>query len=206
MGYKFYYFNARGRGETTRLILVAAGQNFEDVRFEPNQWCEHKPKSPSGQAPFLEIPEGKKLCQSRAIQRYLGNKFNLYGSNDLEKYTIDAVSDTISDLFQEYNSVRFTTDPAEKKKKEEAFYGTKGPDIMNLLQKFLSEGKPGTLAGGKLSWADLELFVAIEMLDLGGPESKALLQKYPSMLDHAKAIKALPKIAAYLAKRPVTSM
>jgi hypothetical protein len=35
--YKLYYFNARGRAETSRLILVAASQKFEDIRYEGDQ-------------------------------------------------------------------------------------------------------------------------------------------------------------------------
>jgi glutathione S-transferase len=53
--YKLNYFNGRGRAELVRLVFAAAGQEYEDVRFEREQWPEHKNKSPTGQVPFLEV-------------------------------------------------------------------------------------------------------------------------------------------------------
>ncbi len=41
--YKLYYFNVRGRGELTRLILHCAGVPFEDFRFEGKEWPAIKP-------------------------------------------------------------------------------------------------------------------------------------------------------------------
>ena len=41
--YKLIYFNARGRGELSRLILHCAGVPFEDFRFEMKEWPAIKP-------------------------------------------------------------------------------------------------------------------------------------------------------------------
>lgn len=71
VNYKLYYFNARGRAELIRLIFVVAGQTFEDIRFEMNEWPEYKKISPLGQAPFLEMIDDKdrifRLGQSLSI-------------------------------------------------------------------------------------------------------------------------------------------
>lgn len=56
--YKLNYFNGRGKAEPIRLLFAAAGQKYEDVRFERETWPQYKPKSPTGQAPFIEINEG----------------------------------------------------------------------------------------------------------------------------------------------------
>ncbi len=53
--YKLNYFNTRGRAELARLVFAAAGQQYEDTRFEREQWPENKKRSPTGQAPFLEV-------------------------------------------------------------------------------------------------------------------------------------------------------
>lgn len=69
--YKLYYFNSKGRAELVRLVFAAAGQEYEDVRFEREQWPEHKDKAPFGQCPFIEVYEGDKkefaLSQSVSI-------------------------------------------------------------------------------------------------------------------------------------------
>jgi hypothetical protein len=40
--YKLTYFNLRGRAELSRLILHHAGVQFEDFRFEMNEWPQYK--------------------------------------------------------------------------------------------------------------------------------------------------------------------
>jgi glutathione S-transferase len=55
--YKLNYFNGRGRAEPTRLVFAAAGVEYEDFRWEREQWPDHKARSPTGQAPFLEVKD-----------------------------------------------------------------------------------------------------------------------------------------------------
>ena len=40
--YKLHYFNLRGRAELCRLIFAYAGQEYEDHRFEFDEWPEIK--------------------------------------------------------------------------------------------------------------------------------------------------------------------
>ncbi len=76
--YKLYYFNVRGRGEIARLIFAAAGQQYEDIRYEHDQWPAHKAEMPLVQMPVLEV-DGVKLPQSGAIARFLAKQSNLAG-------------------------------------------------------------------------------------------------------------------------------
>ena len=41
--YTVYYFPARGRAEPCRLVLAAAGANWEDVRKGGDDWQKIKP-------------------------------------------------------------------------------------------------------------------------------------------------------------------
>lgn len=71
--YKLYYFNSRGRAEIIRLLFAAAGQKYEDIRFERDDWPKYKPNAPFGKAPFLEVKENghtTSLAQSIAISKF----------------------------------------------------------------------------------------------------------------------------------------
>jgi glutathione S-transferase len=53
--YSLHYFNARGRGEIIRLIFVQAGQKFEDLRHNTDEWAKLKSQMPLGHVPVLGI-------------------------------------------------------------------------------------------------------------------------------------------------------
>lgn len=53
--------------------------------------------TPFGQVPVLEV-DGKKVCQSTSISRYLAKKYGLAGKDDWEALEIDVAVDTIHDL------------------------------------------------------------------------------------------------------------
>ena len=42
-GFELVYFNGRGRGEVSRLLFQAAGQQFVDTRIEMADWPKFKP-------------------------------------------------------------------------------------------------------------------------------------------------------------------
>ena len=42
---KVIYFNARGRAETTRMILAQGGVEFEDQRVTREEWEKMKPST-----------------------------------------------------------------------------------------------------------------------------------------------------------------
>ena len=53
---------------------------------------------PGGVLPVMEV-DGIQLSQSMTIARFLANKFNLAGSNPLEKAQADMVVDCVTDFF-----------------------------------------------------------------------------------------------------------
>ncbi|CAF3468100.1 unnamed protein product [Rotaria sp. Silwood1] len=109
--YKLYYFNGRGRAEATRLLFTVAGQKFEDIRYEREEWPAHKSEMPLGQVPVLEV-DGVKLVQSMAIARFLAKRFGLYGKDELQQARVDAVIDTAVDLMLKFAPVPKGYDPA----------------------------------------------------------------------------------------------
>ena len=111
---KFYYFNLHARGELTRLILAAAGREYEDIRFGFDKWPEYKPKMILGQCPVLELGDGTQIPQSMTIARYVAREAGLAGSDNLESAKIDAVVDTQKDV----NEVFYTKVFFEKMKQK----------------------------------------------------------------------------------------
>ena len=96
--YKLIYFNFRGRAEVARHLFDLAGQEFEDKRLSFDEWRSFKADFPFQQLPVLEVTEeqdGKtyRIAQSHAITRFLAQRFNLAGKNDIERAQCDMINE-----------------------------------------------------------------------------------------------------------------
>ncbi|CAF0988664.1 unnamed protein product [Rotaria sordida] len=197
--YKLHYFNLRGRGEVARLIFAAAGQQFDDIRYERAEWPSHKAEMPLGQIPVLEF-NGVKLPQSLAIARFLAKQFQFAGKDNLEQAKVDAVADTVADLMAKYG-------PTYKEQME-----TKN---QACIQKFLAEELPRHLTnletlgqmysdggyffvGNHLTWVDLFLY---DLLETIRQHDDHILVKYSWLKYNHEEVEKQPKIAAYLKSR-----
>ncbi|UJR07814.1 hypothetical protein I4U23_012097 [Adineta vaga] len=202
VSYKLYYFNGRGRAETARLVFAAAGQKYEDVRFEQEQWPAHKSEMPLGQVPVLEF-DGVKLPQSTAIARFLAKQFQLAGKDNFEQAKVDAVVDTINDLVNKYTPVRWEKDEAKKKELTTKFFAEELPKhLQNLETLGKLYGNGGHFfVGNSLTWADL-LFYDISQTTI---ETEATsLDKFAWLKQNRAEVEKQPKIAEYLKNRPKT--
>ncbi|MDL1139939.1 hypothetical protein PS029_21580, partial [Yersinia pestis] len=86
-----HYFNARGRMESIRWLLAAAGVEFEEKLIESPEDLDKLRNDGSlmfQQVPMVEM-DGMKLVQSRAILNYIATKYNLYGKDTQERLLID---------------------------------------------------------------------------------------------------------------------
>ena len=59
---KLTYFNARGRAETSRLILAMAGADYQDDRLSGEQFAALKP-----QLTFGQVGGRKHYCQRKKV-------------------------------------------------------------------------------------------------------------------------------------------
>jgi glutathione S-transferase len=201
--YKLLYFNGRGRAEVSRLIFAAAGQKYEDARFEREQWPTLKSQMPLGQVPVLEV-DGVKLPQSLPIARFLAKQFHLAGKDNFEQAKVDAVVDTIGDLMAAFLPVRREEDAAKKQELTKKFLTEELPKhLQNLetLAKLYGNGGP-FFVGNNLTWADLFFYDIGETLltiDANG------LDKNQWLKNNRAEVEKQPKIAQYLKNRPKTS-
>ncbi|XP_038222288.1 glutathione S-transferase 2-like [Zerene cesonia] len=195
----FKYFEVKALGESTRLLLAYGGQEFEDQRIPFDQWPSHKPSTPFGQLPVLEI-DGKQYAQSIAIGRYLGRKYGLAGDDAEQDFEIDQNVDFVNDLRAKAAVVQYEPDAEIKAKKHEEQSKNIYPALLNKLDEIIKKNN-GHIAAGKLTWGD---FIFAGMFDY----LKVMLQmpdlekKYPSFQQVIDAVYANPKVKAYSENAP----
>lgn len=200
--YKLYYFNGRGRAEIARLIFAAAGQKFEDIRYEGSEWPAHKAEMPLGQMPVLEY-DGIKIPQSMSIARFLAKQFDLAGKDNLEQAKADAVVDTSIDLALKYIPIHLQSDENKKAEEMKTFLADELPKhLRNLetLAKLYGDGGH-FFVGNHLTWADLEIY---DMLGVILDKNPDIFQSFSWLQKHRQEVEKQPNIAEYLKNRSKT--
>ncbi|CAF1149721.1 unnamed protein product [Adineta steineri] len=200
--YKLTYFNGRGLAEVSRLIFVVAGEKFEDVRYEHDQWPAHKAEMPIGHIPVLEV-DGVQLPQSAAIARFLAKQFHLAGKDNFEQAKVDAVVDTLYDTLNAFLPSLLEQDPVKKEELTKKFFSEQLPKhLQNLETLGKLYGNGGHFFVGKqLTWADL-LFYNFGQTFI---EAEAdCLSSFSWLKQNRAEVEKQPKIVEYLKNRPKT--
>ncbi|CAF3352954.1 unnamed protein product [Rotaria socialis] len=200
--YKLYYFNGRGRAEISRLIFAVAGQKYEDIRYEGEQWPEHKSEMPLGQMPVLEF-DGTKLPQSVSIARFLAKQFQLAGKDNFEQAKVDAVVDTIGDLLTKFVAARWAPNESERDELIKKFVAdevAKHFKNLDILGKLYGNGG-AFFVGNHLTWADLLFYDFGEtLLGLDGD----CLNNFPWLKQNRAEVAKQPKVAEHIKNRSET--
>lgn len=201
--YKLTYFNTRGLAEFSRLILAYAGVDYEDVRIEREKWAELKPSTPFGHLPVLEV-DGVVIAESRAIARFLAKEHGIAGKNNLEAARCDMLVDGLFDLFVHLGKWVLESDPVKKEELGKNFLKVVLPPVLDNYGKLLKENNGSDyFVGGQLTWADIAVAHSIWMLTDIAPSA---LENHPLLTRFMKKILNIPKIKAWIDKRPVTPM
>ncbi|CAF3123690.1 unnamed protein product [Rotaria socialis] len=197
--YKLYYFDGRGRGEISRLILAAAGQKFEDIRYQKNEWPSHKSEMPLGQIPVLEI-DGIKLPQSMTIARFLARQFHLTGKDNLEQAKVEAVADTATDLLNKFGPIIWYQEEPQKKASIDEFFANELPKHLRNLETLAKAYNEGSsfFVGKNLTFADLCVYDVLEnILEVDAN----ILDQYPWLKTNGQKVAKHPNVAIYLESR-----
>ncbi len=153
--YILHYFGANGRGAIPRAILTYGKADWTNDIIKKEDWPKIK-KSDLCEFEFLPVLEvdGKKYCESHAINLYLAEVFNLMGKDPEENYQITNVLMCFDDFMRPIWDCMFAPDdkkPELKKKAEEKlkfFFG-------KLEKKYVDLGKGKHFIGDKFTLADI---------------------------------------------------
>ena len=196
------YFDFHGgRGEPARLALSIGGIPFEDDRVKPGEWESRKANTPFGALPVLEV-DGQVVAQSNAIDRYVGKLANLYPTDPWQAALCDEVMGAVEDIGSKIGATLFIPEEQKRTQRKELVEGPI-PFYLTRLERRLEEHGGQYFAEGRLSVADLKVFVFIRQLKSGVldhvpadlPDRVA-----PRLVEHYGRVKTDPRIKAYYAK------
>ncbi|XP_053315602.1 glutathione S-transferase 3-like [Spea bombifrons] len=192
---KLYYFNGRGKMESIRWLLAAAGVEFEEVFLETREQYEALLKAEAflfQQVPMVEI-DGMKLVQTKAIQQYIAGKHNLYGKDLKERAIIDMYVGGTTDLM-DIILLHPLLLPEEKKRHIEVIGQKAKNRYFPVYEKVLQDHGEMFLVGNQFSWADIQLLEAILMVEEKCPD---ILSHFPLLQSFKKRISEIPTIKAF---------
>lgn len=208
--YKLTYFNVRGLAEISRILFALAKIDYEDYRY-PFEIINNEYKrdlflsdqnsgkldSSMGKLPVLTIKNDNlsiDICQSKAIERYLANKFGFMGENEIETARIDSICECIRDF----------RDSFYKLSEEDKVNYLKTTFKENLLKfiKILDQDSKFSI-GNKISLADITIYNFISSLEKY-KETINISEEFPKINEIINNVLSVEEIKNWISNRPQT--
>ena len=216
MRYELYYWpGIQGRGEFIRLALEEAAADYVDVGREPGGMDKMMAlldgddvARPSFAPPFLKA--GRLMIgQSANILLYLGGRTGLGPKAEADRLWTHQIQLTIADLVVEAHDTHhplggdfyYEDQKPEALRRSGLFRKSRIPLFLGWFETILSRNPKGDrhLVGGRLTYADLSLFQAVEGLRYAFPKTmKRAERAVPKVVALHDAVRDRPRIAAYL--------
>eukprot|EP01066_Platyproteum_vivax_P000698 Platyproteum_vivax@DN1076_c0_g1_i1.p1 len=196
-----HYFDFKGRAFCLRLAFNLGGVKFEDHRIAKSDWPEWKAKSPSGQVPYLELSDGKKMTETVAILHYVGILSKLIPE---EAFMAGKMHEVVHLLTSEFVSLIVPSimeeDLTKKLEMRKVLVDKKIPTILNRVEEILSEmmhkdGECCFAIGNKISLAD------VSVADICSTFEAGYLDGIPT--DMANQYKNIQKIYSSMKLNPI---
>lgn len=199
--FKLVYFNVKGRAENSRMLLVLAGQPFEDVRLNAEEWLAFKSGTPFGQLPVLEVDGGQAvLCQSRAIERYLARELGFFGETSLESAKIDMILECINDAMDGICKAMQEQDSDKKAEILDDYKKNSKSNGLKNFTSFLRKHLQGPwFMGSKITLADVCVYNAFHYILTFVPDG---LDECEVLREWTSRFEEHPQIADWLQRRP----
>ena len=159
-----------------------------------------KPRRPAAsRVPILYIDGVAKVGQSKAIERFLAQRFGLYGANDVEGAQIDMMGEHVRDIKDAYMK-------AKAAGTADAFLKTDLAVWLGKLEKCVktTQTAPGFAVGNKLSLAGLQIYSHIVDYFDDKDAAMAAAKTAPAIAAVVDNVASNEKLKAWIAARPVT--
>ncbi|XP_037687578.1 glutathione S-transferase A4-like isoform X2 [Choloepus didactylus] len=193
---KLYYFHGRGKMESIRWLLAAAGVEFEEEFIETRE--QHEKLKKEGRLLFDQVPlvemDGLRLTQTRAILSYIAAKYNLYGKDLKETARINMYADGTLELMMMIALMAFKL-PEEKEESIASVLKKAKNCYFPVFEKILEDHGEDFLVGNKFSWADIQLIEAILMVE---ELNASVLSDFPHLQAFKTKISNIPTIKKFL--------
>lgn len=198
------YFDIHGgRGEVARLALFMGAVEFEDRRIKLADWPALKPEMLFGAVPELEV-DGQLVAQCNGINRFTGKLAGLYPTDPWQAALCDEAMDVVEDATAPVVATFGIRDEAERRTKRQALVDGPLTFYLTRLERRLATHGGEYFADGRLTVADLKVFVWVRHLRSGTldhvptdlPDRVA-----PLLVAHHDRVKSHPKIVEYYAQR-----
>ncbi|XP_023368893.1 glutathione S-transferase A3 isoform X4 [Otolemur garnettii] len=193
---KLHYYDGRGRMESIRWLLAAAGVEFEEIFLQSPEDLDKLRNDGSlmfQQVPMVEI-DGMKLVQTRAILNYIASKHNLYGKDIKERALIDMYVEGMADWNEMF--IMLFVHPREEQDAQLALLKQKTTDrYLPAFEKVLKSHGQDYLVGNRLSRADIQLVELIYNLEEFDP---SLTANFPLLKALKTRISNLPTVKKFL--------
>jgi glutathione S-transferase len=214
----FYWPGIQGRGEFVRLALEEAGADYLDVARHAGGEAAMMKLIRSGSAPQIPfappfLRDGDLvLAQVANILMYLGPKLGLVPRATALRHVANGLQLTITDIVAEVHDSHHPISKAlyyEDQKDAAKAYAAEFikhrlAKYLGYFERVLRQNPKGEAhsVGGALTYVDLSLFQLVEGLDYAFSRAMAgYAQSYPALAALHDAVKARPRIAAYLASK-----
>ncbi|KAM9364959.1 uncharacterized protein KZ484_011166 [Pholidichthys leucotaenia] len=189
---ELYYLNGRGRMESIRWLLTAAGVDFDEVLVEDREcYCKliQDGKLLFGQIPMVKI-DGMELVQTRAIMSYIAEKYKLDGKDIKDRAMVNMYSEGLMDLMEMIMMQPFCQD---KKSKWQNIECKAKNRYLPVYEKALNGSE--YLVGENLSKADVLLVECTLMLE---EEFSDILKDFPNIQSFKDRMIQIPAIKRFL--------
>ncbi len=197
---KLTYFDMHGgRGEAARLALFIGGIPFEDRRVPFGEWGAMKPQTPYGAIPILEV-DGEVIAHSNGINRFVGKLAGLYPTDPLQAALCDEAMGVVEDIAVPIVATFGISDPAELKSTREALVDGPLSFYLDRLAKRLAKRGGQYFADGRLTVADLKVFVWIRHLRSGNLDhvpADLVPRVAPLLVEHCDRVRDHVQVRAY---------